>query len=114
MISAAACGGNLTADSNWLTLHTPNYPNLYPPSQACNWYINAPKGSQIELQFLGLFDISSVLLNLAPFCWYSYAEVKYLGDKQLVGPRSAKLSLLPNFHPHNFHPEDSNCLISIT
>jgi len=64
-----ACGGYIDASNG--TIHSPSYPDLYPPNKNCVWQIVAPAQYRITLTFTHMDlegrNVSIVELSSSPF-----------------------------------------------
>ncbi|XP_048760926.2 tolloid-like protein 1 isoform X2 [Ostrea edulis] len=63
-----ACGGYLESTKG--TIHSPSFPDMYPPSKTCIWQIAAPEQYKISLKFTHL-DVEGTNQE----CEYDYVEV---------------------------------------
>ncbi|KFM60032.1 Zinc metalloproteinase dpy-31, partial [Stegodyphus mimosarum] len=43
------CGGNITEDTE---ISTPGYPNRQPPADSCSWWMQAPEGKRVQVEFI--------------------------------------------------------------
>lgn len=62
------CGGELSVDDQ--VLHSPSFPDLYPPFKECTWIIKTKPNYQIALKFL------SFELENSENCVYDYVEIR--------------------------------------
>ena len=51
--SSASCGFTTTLTFEDQYIRTPNYPEKYPESTECKWYINVPEDGQMEYVLRG-------------------------------------------------------------
>jgi len=99
---------------NQATIQSPNYPSYYEDDLDCLWYIEAPLGSMIKLEFLD-FD-----LEADSSCSYDYVAV-HDGETEFAGRLGAKTcgtsSVFIGSGPHvstsntmtvKFHTDGSN------
>jgi len=58
---SVTCGGHLTLTNtiNSGFFMSPNYPAFHPHNVDCTWVITAPAGTQVQVDFVGDFDIES-------------------------------------------------------
>uniref|UniRef100_A0A2C9KBX8 Metalloendopeptidase n=1 Tax=Biomphalaria glabrata TaxID=6526 RepID=A0A2C9KBX8_BIOGL len=67
------CGGQITEMKGNIT--SPSFPDNYPVSKVCTWYITAPKDNKIILIFTH-FDIE----GNEDRCYFDYVSVNLIGD----------------------------------
>ena len=51
--SSASCGYNMTLTSEEQHIYTPNYPEPYPLSTSCAWYVHVPVDSYVRFRVVG-------------------------------------------------------------
>ncbi|GFY43782.1 protein SpAN [Trichonephila inaurata madagascariensis] len=78
------CGGNVTEDTE---IQTPGYPNRKPPSDSCIWWMQAPKGKRVRVEFVDFSFHSRLDRNDSLFhrrCYHERVEIRtknrYDGD----------------------------------
>ena len=80
---SGSCKGTYTKDDNGII--TPNYPSFYPNSKQCDWTIQVPEGSFIELKF------QEFRLEVQSACeYYDWLQI-YDGGSSSSSPLSEKL-----------------------
>lgn len=70
--------------SKWTKISSPNYPNEFNEGQECSWLFVAPKGQQVQLEFLGEFEIYCKIRH--SLCM-DYLEIKNSTDFANTGMR---------------------------
>ena len=89
-LSFAACGGTFADENGVIT--SPYHPNPYPGGRQCDYLIQQPAGTRIQLQFVA-FDIEGSIN-----CNYDYLEIRD-GDSEnatLIGKYCGDPSFTPD------------------
>ncbi|XP_054712832.1 blastula protease 10-like [Uloborus diversus] len=78
------CGGNVTEDAE---ISTPGYPQRSPPKDSCSWWIQAPEGKQVQVEFMDFSFAPRVQNNASRWhekCYDERVEIRtrnrYDGD----------------------------------
>uniref|UniRef100_A0A1B6EBE4 Cubilin n=1 Tax=Clastoptera arizonana TaxID=38151 RepID=A0A1B6EBE4_9HEMI len=86
---SVSCGGNieLSLEQTSKEISSPNYPNAPPSHIVCSWIIYAPPGKNLQVDFLGRFDLLK-----STYCEKEYIEIHDGGTEisPLIGDRLCK------------------------
>jgi hypothetical protein len=79
LVLLATCGGVLSDPEGTFT--SPNYPNEYPASVTCVWYLSVDPGSRIRLTFTD-FDVEPSTFCICDFVtvYENYTEDGLIGQ----------------------------------